>query len=70
MQTINELEGGIAGSDFVGHLVGIQDYMKMFIPIRSFLVDQFGKEHSNDFVCSFCLVVSLWIIGHGRPMFE
>ncbi len=59
---VNQLKWGMANSDFVGHSVNIQDRMKMLIPIKLFLIDQFGEEHSNDFVCSFCLVVSLWII--------
>jgi hypothetical protein len=53
----------MANSDFIGRLVGIQDYMKMLVPIESFFVDQFGEEHSNDFVCYFGLIVTLWIIG-------
>jgi hypothetical protein len=61
--TINQLKWGMAGSDFVGHLVNIQDHMKMLVPIGSFFNDQFGEKHSNDFVYSFYLAVSLWIIG-------
>ncbi len=53
----------MADSDFVGDLVNIQDHMKMLVLIKSFLINQFGEEHSNDFACSLCLAVSLWIIG-------
>ncbi len=66
---VNQLKWGMVGNDFASRSVNIQDHMKMFIPIKLFLVDQFGED-SNDFVCNFSLAVYLWIIGCWHPIFE